>query len=187
MLQLSDALERSTWISREALDALECLERLIYNTLWNSVTDERTNNANSRVASRLKNGSHLASDLGFSYSGLYQRFNKMSTSGPNGPRFCMEGINGIRCPGKKNRGHTASDLRFWSSSLYPDLLSNDPGTFKSSPGGTFGISITLPEAGLHQSSGKAKLTTGPVLKVSQFLRGCWSWDLQVQPRGYFWD
>ena len=48
-----------------------------------------------------KNVSHPASDLGFSYSSLYQRFNKMSTSGPNGPRFCMEGINGIRCPGKK--------------------------------------------------------------------------------------
>ena len=134
-----------------------------------------------------KNGSHPASDLGFSYSSLYQRFNKMSTSGPNGLRFCMEGINGIRCPGKKNWGHTASDLRFWSSSLYRDLLSNDPGTIKSILGGTFGISITLPEADLHQSSGKAKLITGPVLEVSQFLRGCWSWALQIQPRGYFWE
>ena len=28
MLKLIDALERSTWISREALDALEHLERL---------------------------------------------------------------------------------------------------------------------------------------------------------------
>ena len=32
--------------------------------------------------------------------------------------------------------------------------------------GTFGISTRLPEAGLHQSSTKAKLTTGSVLEVS---------------------
>ena len=39
MLELIDALECSTWISREALDALKRLERLIYNALWTSVTN----------------------------------------------------------------------------------------------------------------------------------------------------
>ena len=61
----------------------------------------------------------------------------------------MEGANGIRFPGKKNRGHTASDLGFSYLSLYQDSLSNVPGTFKFSPEGAFGISIRLLEAGLH--------------------------------------
>ena len=39
MLKLIDALERSIWISREALDALERLQRLIYNALRTSVTN----------------------------------------------------------------------------------------------------------------------------------------------------
>ena len=83
----------------------------------------------------------------------------------------MEGANGIRFPGKKNRGHTASDLGFSYLSLYQDSLSNDPGTFIFSPEGAFRISIRLPEASLHQSSGKEKLTSGPILEVSQFLGG----------------
>ena len=43
-----------------------------------------------------KNGGHMASDLRFSYAGLYGRSHKTSTSGPLGPRLCMEGTNGIR-------------------------------------------------------------------------------------------
>ena len=58
---------------------------------------------------------------------------------------------------------------FWSFN-FKEVV--DPRTFKFSLGGTFGISIRLLEAGLHQSSEKAKLTAGPVLEVSQFLGGC---------------
>ena len=83
----------------------------------------------------------------------------------------MEGANGIRCPEKKSRGHTAPDLGFPYTSLYQDSLCNHRGTFKFSPEVAFGISMRLPEAGLHQSSGKAKLTSGPILEVSQFLAG----------------
>ena len=43
-----------------------------------------------------KNGGHMASDLRFSYAGLYGRSHKTSTSGLLGPRLCMEGTYGIR-------------------------------------------------------------------------------------------
>ena len=72
---------------------------------------------------------------------------------------------------KKNRGHKASDLGFSYLSLYQDSLSNDPGTFIFSPEGAFGITIRLPEACLHQSSGKAKLTSSPILEVRLFIGG----------------
>ena len=72
---------------------------------------------------------------------------------------------------KKYRGHTASDLGFSYTSIYQESLCNHCGTFKFSPEGAFGISMRLPEAGLHQSSGKAKLTSGRILEVSQFLAG----------------
>ena len=112
----------------------------------------------------------MASDLRFSYSSLYLGHHKTAPSGPQIPQLHMEGTHGIRYP-EKNRGHTASDLGFSYLSLYQDPLSNDPGTFQFSTEGAFGISIILPEAGLHPSSGKAKLTSGPILENSQFLGG----------------
>ena len=116
----------------------------------------------------------MASDLRFSYSGLYLRPHKTSTSGQKGSRLCMEGANGIRFPGKKNRGHTASDLGFSYLSLYQDSLSNVPGTFKFSPEGAFGISIRLLEAGLHfggQPISRRLLILGPSNSAQRALLG----------------
>ena len=119
-----------------------------------------------------KNGGHMASDLELSNSGLYKR----SVIDPVTFRFKLEGTFGISTDCQKltsiSQVQRPNSLlaQFWRSANILEVI--EPVTPRFSPEGTFGISTRLPEAGLHQSSGKAKLTTGPVLEVSKFPRGC---------------
>ena len=113
-----------------------------------------------------KIGSHLASDLGFSYSGLYQRFNKMSTSGPNGPRFCMEGTNGIRCPGKKIEAIQPLTSNFDLLVSFQICYLMTLGPSNPSKGVLLGLVSDCQKLASISQAERQKVTTSPILVIS---------------------